>query len=86
MYCGGHHNDGLPYEGETQTIGWRPSCKCNAGKPIPAIVLDPFAGAGTAGMVAKQLGRDYILIEIKPEYCGMAERRIAAGAGHQMEM
>ena len=61
---------------ETKTIAWRPSCTCRAGEPIPATVLDPFAGAGTTGVVAKQLGRDFILIELKREYCEMAEKRI----------
>ena len=61
---------------ETKTIAWRPSCTCTAGDPIPATVLDPFAGAGTTGVVAKQLGRDFILIELKREYCEMAEKRI----------
>jgi len=50
-------------------------CGCNAGWD-KGIVLDPFAGAGTTGMVAKELGRNYILIDIKPEYCKMAEKRI----------
>lgn len=63
----------------------RPSCKCNAGEPIPAIVLDPFAGAGTTGMVAKQLGRNYILIDIKKEYQEMAIKRIAK-VGYQMKI
>lgn len=42
-----------------------------------AIILDIFAGSGTVGVVAKRLGRDYILIDIKPEYCEMARRRLA---------
>jgi site-specific DNA-methyltransferase (adenine-specific) len=67
------------------TLGWRSSCTCNAGEPIPATVLDPFFGAGTTGMVAKQLGRDFIGIDLKQEYCEMAERRIAA-VSYQMEI
>jgi hypothetical protein len=67
---------GMFTDAESQTVGWRPSCACKAGDPIPATVLDPFAGAGTTGMVAKQLGRDFILIELKREYCEMAEKRI----------
>jgi hypothetical protein len=59
------------------TIGWQPSCTCDAGDPVPAVVLDPFFGAGTVGVVAKQLGRHFIGIELKQEYCDMAERRIA---------
>ena len=49
------------------------------------IVLDPFAGAGTIGVVAKKFGRRFILIDIKKEYCEMAERRIAK-VGYQMEL
>jgi len=40
------------------------------------VVLDPFGGSGTVGVVAKKLGRDYILIEIKPEYAEMGQRRL----------
>jgi len=66
-----------------ETIGWT-SCGCNAGFE-GGIVLDPFAGAGTAGVVAKKLGRRFILIDIKKEYCEMADRRIAQ-VGYQMEL
>jgi len=31
-------------------------------------ILDPFAGSGTTGMVAKRLGREFILIELNPDY------------------
>ena len=51
-------------------------CDCNAGFE-PGIVLDMFAGSGTTGVVAKKLGRRYILIDLKPEYCRMARKRIA---------
>ena len=47
-----------------------------AGCPPGGVVLDPFFGAGTTGVVAKELGRDFIGIELNPEYCEMAERRI----------
>jgi site-specific DNA-methyltransferase (adenine-specific) len=50
-------------------------CDCNA-KFVPGIVLDPFMGAGTTGLVAKKLGRDYIGIELNKSYIKMAERRI----------
>jgi DNA modification methylase len=40
-------------------------------------VLDPFAGAGTTGVVAAQLGRAFVGIELKPEYAEMARTRIA---------
>lgn len=51
----------------TTTTGWEPTCECNA-ETVPAIVLDPFAGAGTTLVTAKRLGRDYCGIEIKKEY------------------
>lgn len=47
-----------------------------AGCPEGGIVLDPFMGAGTTGMVATMLGRHYIGIELNPEYIRMAEDRI----------
>lgn len=55
-----------------ETIGWRPTCTCDAGDPVPCIVLDPFGGSGTTGYVAAQEGRNYILIELNPEYAEMA--------------
>jgi DNA modification methylase len=39
-------------------------------------VLDPFMGSGTTGMACKELGRNFIGIEISPEYFKIAERRI----------
>jgi hypothetical protein len=64
-----------------QTLGWLPSCGCNAGAPVPATVLDPFAGAGTTGLVADRLGRDAILVELSPQYVEMARRRLRDDAG-----
>jgi DNA modification methylase len=52
-----------------------------AGCPKGGVVLDPFGGAGTTGLVADRLGRDAILIELNPEYAEMAERRIKDDAG-----
>lgn len=41
------------------------------------VVLDPFAGAGTTNIAAKQLGRNHIGIEKEAKYCAIAERRMA---------
>lgn len=42
------------------------------------VILDPFMGSGTTALAAKRLGRNFIGIEISPEYCQMAEDRIAS--------
>lgn len=44
---------------------------------IDDIVLDPFAGSGTTAIAAEALGRRYIGIEIDPEYCRIAQERLA---------
>jgi len=48
-----------------------------AGSSQGDVVLDPFMGSGTTAIVAKNLGRNYIGIELNPVYAEMAERRIA---------
>lgn len=40
------------------------------------IILDPFAGSGTTCVAAKQLGRQWIGIEINPDYCKIADERL----------
>jgi DNA modification methylase len=60
---------------ETTATTWRPTCD-HGGEPVPCTVLDPFGGAGTVGLVAAKLNRNWVLIELKPEYAAMAERRI----------
>ena len=42
------------------------------------VVLDPFAGAGTTNVAAKQLGRHHIGIEKESSFCGIAGMRVAA--------
>lgn len=50
------------------------------GCPEGGIVLDPFAGRGTTGYVVRKLGRKFIMIDIKQEYCDKAEnKRLAQG-------
>lgn len=47
-----------------------------AGCPEGSIVLDPFMGSGTTGMVASQMGRHFVGIELNPEYTELAYKRI----------
>lgn len=48
-------------------------------------VLDPFMGSGTVAVAAKRLGRDFIGIEISPEYCSLAEQRLVEDV-HQIPL
>ena len=47
-----------------------------AGSAADTLVLDPFSGAGTTGVVAVQHGRRYIGIELNPDYLEMSRKRI----------
>lgn len=61
----------------TETVGWEPGCVCEAGDPIPGVVIDPFGGAGTTAVVAHGLGRSCVLIELNPEYADIIQVRLA---------
>jgi DNA modification methylase len=45
-------------------------------EPVPCTVFDLFMGSGTTALVAKKLGRNYLGIELNPEYVKIAENRI----------
>lgn len=47
-----------------------------ASCPEGGIVFDPFLGSGTTSVVAKKLGRSYVGVEMNPEYCIWAEKRL----------
>ncbi len=75
---------------ETRTVGWEPGCECSPKPgtpccnvptldPVPCVVLDPFHGAGTTGMVCRQLSRHYVGIELNQEYLDMSLPRLRAG-------
>ncbi len=51
-------------------------CGNSAWPVVPAVVLDPFGGAGTTGLVADRLQRDAILLELNEKYADMARNRI----------
>jgi DNA modification methylase len=57
-------------------IGFLKDCDCQEEAVKPCVVLDPFGGAGTTGLVADRLQRDAILIELNPDYAAMAGLRI----------
>ena len=61
---------------ETTTLGWKATCDCGIEETVPAIVLDPFGGALTTALVAYKLQRNYIAIEINPEYLELGKTRL----------
>jgi site-specific DNA-methyltransferase (adenine-specific) len=74
-----------------ERTGWHP-CQMpeNLLKRIIAVssnpgdcVLDPFSGSGTTLAAAKQLGRNYVGIEISPEYVKNANERLAKLKQHK---
>jgi DNA modification methylase len=47
-----------------------------AGCPECGVILDPFMGSGTTGLVARRHNRNYVGIELNPDYVQIAENRI----------
>lgn len=61
----------------TETLGWDKSCSCESEEIVPCVVLDVFFGAGTTGVVAQKLGRDFRGCELNPEYAKIATKRLS---------
>jgi DNA modification methylase len=62
---------------QTRAVAKTPSCACDAGWQ-PGLVLDPFMGSGTTAVAAARLGREWVGVELNPEYRKLALARIAA--------
>jgi site-specific DNA-methyltransferase (adenine-specific) len=54
-----------------------PTCDCTSAWE-PGVVLDPFIGSGTTAIAAESEGRNWLGIEINPQFARLAEKRIAA--------
>lgn len=54
-----------------------PTCTCKMASE-PGLVLDPFIGSGTTALAAENLGRDWLGIELNPDFASAARDRIAA--------
>jgi len=54
------------------------SCGCSDATWQPGVVLDPFFGAGTVGVVAERLGRRWLGIELNPQFAQLAQERITS--------
>jgi len=68
----GAHTFGHPTQKPLALMLW---CIGLAGEA--QTILDPFAGSGTTGRAAKDLGRKCVLIEREEKYCEIAARRMA---------
>jgi hypothetical protein len=55
-------------QSKAHTTGFQPACTCPAHEPVPCIVLDPFNGSGTTGLVARRLGRHYVGLDLSMSY------------------
>jgi len=78
---------GAPWR-KTSSTGQRPillpSCTCRADWR-PGLVLDPFVGSGTVGVVAERHRRDWLGIELNPAFARLATKRIEAARGRKEE-
>jgi DNA modification methylase len=54
----------------------RAMCNCG-GTTRRGVVLDPFMGSGTVAVAAQRLERDWLGIELNPQFAGLAEERLA---------
>jgi hypothetical protein len=88
----GMARNGRSYCVDSSTTGWKMTCHHGyvttgvlganglphqGPSPVPATVLDPFAGSGTVGLVANRLSRRAILIDLNPAYLEQQMRRNA---------
>lgn len=62
-----------PTQKPTELMQW---CVLKAGDDVKTI-LDPFAGSGTTGRAAKDLGKTAVLIEREERFCEIAARRLS---------
>lgn len=55
---------------------WKKNCKCSTEETKACIVLDPFSGSGTTGVVSIKLGRDYIGVDLNKDYVRLSKERM----------
>lgn len=60
----------------TIDMGLQKQCDCNTNKTKSGIVLDPFGGSATTGIVAEGNNRDSIMLELNSDYINIAKQRI----------
>jgi hypothetical protein len=60
--------NGGEYSYSAQTTGWLPTCSCGDLPPTSPIVLDIFAGSGTTGIAARELGAHFVGLDLSYSY------------------
>jgi hypothetical protein len=65
--------------------GYEPTCSCNVGLKR-SVVLDPFSGSATTGVVALGLGRDYVGLDLNHEYLDLAVERLTGSSEVKVEV
>jgi hypothetical protein len=75
-YSGGLAGEARRNGYKREDKGWRASCPHTDAPVLPAVVLDPFHGAGTTTVVARRLNRRAIGIDLNPQYVQMSIDRI----------
>lgn len=75
--------NGLKWDGpaDAEIKGWNKQCSCETDNTKKGTILDPFSGAGTTCLAARQHNRNYIGIELNKEYAEMARKRIKEKIG-----
>lgn len=63
-------------------LGWEKKCDCETDEIVSGIVIDPFMGSGTTGVVAKKNDRRWIGIDLNQDYVDFAEERIERGTDY----
>lgn len=74
LITGQSKSKSMPKDYKKRIIGWK-KCDCNI-EFRKGIVLDPFSGSGTTGLVTINQNKRYIGIEINPEYVKISEDRL----------
>lgn len=80
------HTQGKPnHRREVLGTEWEKGCACEGDDAVPSVVLDIFAGSGRAGIAAVKLGRNFLGIDVKPEYVVMAQDALREAGAEVLE-
>ena len=64
---------------------WKSTCACPPAAPVPCVVLDPFAGTGSALVAALGLGRRALGCELNEAFAGFGVQRVRRAVGDEKD-